>query len=101
VASHFITPPAEGVSASVQINIQNQGTSSLLNVPVTVTTPSGTTDLTVPSLAPGAVKSFNLSLPNSAFKNGASVTVSSHITGSDAVLYNNQRSTTYSPPPAP
>jgi hypothetical protein len=101
VASHFITPPAEGSSASVQVNIQNQGTTSLLNIPVTVTTPSGVTELTVASLAPGAVKSFNLSLPNSAFKNGAAVTVSSHITGADAVLYNNQRSTTYSPPPAP
>jgi hypothetical protein len=101
VASHFITPPAEGSSASVQVNIQNQGTASLLNIPVIVTTPSGVTELTVPSLAPGAVKSFNLSLPNSAFKNGAAVTVSSRITGADAVLYNNQRSTTYSPPPEP
>lgn len=101
VASHFIKPPAEGSSASVQVNIQNQGTASLLNIPVIVTTPSGVTELTVPSLAPGAVKSFNLSLPNSALKNGAAVTVSSQITGADAVLYNNQRSTTYSPLPAP
>lgn len=97
VASHYITPPGQGTSANVQVNIQNQGTASLLNVPVTVTTPSGVTELVVPSLAPGAVKSFTIGLSNSLFSDNSKVTVSSVIPTADAVDFNNQRSTTYTP----
>lgn len=101
VASNYITPPQTGSIAQVQVNIQNQGTTSLSNVPVKVTTPSGVTELTVPSLAPGAVKSFTIGLSNSLFANGNKVSVTSQIGNSDAVLYNNYRTTTYSPPPTP
>ncbi|PAW60128.1 MAG: hypothetical protein B9S37_10760 [Verrucomicrobiia bacterium Tous-C3TDCM] len=98
-ASHLITPPRTGVAANVQVNIQNQGTATLTNVPVEVTTPSGTSILSVPSLGAGEVKSFTLSLPNATFANGASVSVSSSIKATDAVYKNNTRTTTYSPPP--
>jgi uncharacterized membrane protein len=98
-ASHLITPPSTGVAANVQVNIQNQGTATLTNVPVEVITPSGTSILSVPSLGAGEVKSFTLSLPNAAFANGASVSVSSTIKATDAVYKNNVRTTTYSPPP--
>ena len=101
VASNVISPPTNTDSASVQVNIQNQGTTTLMNVPVQVTTPSGVKDLTVSSLAPGAVKSFTIPLSNSSFDKGASVSVSSRISSQDAVLFNNQRTTTYSPAPAP
>lgn len=101
VASNYITAPATGSAAQVQVNIQNQGTATLSNVPVTVTTPTGVTQLTVPSLAPGAVKSFTIGLSNSLFANGKSVAVTTEIGNRDAVLYNNYRTTTYSPPPAP
>jgi uncharacterized membrane protein len=87
------------VAANVQVNIQNQGTATLTNVPVEVITPSGTSMLSVPSLGAGEVKSFTLSLPNAAFANGASVSVSSTINVTDAVYKNNVRTTTYSPPP--
>lgn len=100
-ASNFITPPMPGSVAQVQVNIQNQGTSTLSNVPVTVTTPSGVTQLTVSSLAPGAVKSYNIGLSNSLFANGKSVNVTTQIGNPDAVPINNYRSTTYTPPPAP
>lgn len=101
VASNYITPPQTGSIAQVQVNIQNQGTAPLSNVPVTVTTPSGVTQLTVPSLAPGAVKSFTIGLSNSLFANGKKVAVTTEIGNRDAVLYNNVRTTTYSPPPVP
>jgi hypothetical protein len=101
VASHFISPPVTGKSAQVQVNIQNQGTTTLSNVPVSVTTSSGVTQLTVPSLAPGAVKSFTIGLPNSAFSDGKSVTVKSQISTNDSVISNNYRSTTYTPPVQP
>jgi hypothetical protein len=101
VASNYITPPQPGSIAQVQVNIQNQGTATLSNVPVTVTTPSGVTHLTVASLSPGAVRSFSIGLSNSLFANGKSVTVTTAIDSRDAVLYNNNRSTTYSLPPAP
>jgi hypothetical protein len=97
-ASHLITPPSTGIAANVQVNIQNQGTATLTNVPVEVTTPSGTSQLSVPSLGAGEVKSFTFSLPNAAFANGASVSVTSTIKATDAVLNNNARTTTYSPP---
>ena len=100
-ASNVITPPQAGSIAQVQVNIQNQGTTTLSNVPVTVTSPSGVTNLTVPSLAPGAVKSYQIGLSNSLFANGQSVKVTTQIGSSDAVLYNNLRTTTYSPPPTP
>ncbi len=101
VASNYITPPQTGSVAEVQVNIQNQGTATLSNVPVTVTTPSGVTNLSVSSLAPGAVKSFTIGLSNSLFANGKSVVVQTQIGSGDAVLYNNYRTTTYTPPPAP
>lgn len=101
VASNYITPPQTGSSANVQVNIQNQGTTTLSNVPVTVTTPSGVTNLVVPSLAPGAVKSFTIGLSNSSFANGKGVEVQTQIGTNDAVQYNNYRSTTYTAPPAP
>jgi hypothetical protein len=100
-ASNFITPPVPGGTAQVQVNIQNQGTTTLSNVPVSVTTPSGVTNLTVPSLAPGAVKSYNIGLSNSLFANGQSVKVTTQIGNNDAVPSNNLRSTNYSPPPKP
>jgi hypothetical protein len=101
VASNYITPPQTGSVAEVQVNIQNQGTATLSNVPVTVTTPSGVTNLSVSSLAPGAVKSFTIGLSNSLFSNGNSVVVQTQIGSGDAVLYNNYRTTTYTPPPSP
>lgn len=100
-ASNYITPPQPGSIAQVQVNIQNQGTTTLSNVPVSVTTPSGVTHLTVPSLAPGAVKSYRIGLSNSLFANGKSVNVTTQIGSPDAVLLNNSRTTTYSPPPTP
>lgn len=100
-ASNYITPPQSGSIAQVQVNIQNQGTTTLSNVPVTVTTPTGVTNLTVPSLAAGAVKSYQIGLSNSLFANGQTVKVTTQIGSADAVLFNNVRTTTYSPPPAP
>ncbi len=100
-ASNYITPPQQGSIAQVQVNIQNQGTTTLSNVPVTVTTPSGVTNLMVPSLAPGAVKSYQIGLSNSLFANGQSVKVTTQIGSPDAVPFNNVRTTTYSPPPTP
>jgi hypothetical protein len=100
-ASNFIMPPQQGASAQVQVNIQNQGTATLSNVPVTVTTPSGVTQISVPSLAPGAVRSYTVSLPNSLFANGQPVQVTTQIGMQDALPFNNVRTTTYSVPPAP
>lgn len=100
-ASNFIMPPQTGASAQVQVNIQNQGTATLSNVPVTVTTPSGVTQISVSSLAPGAVKSYNITLPNSLFANGQPVQVTTQIGMQDALPFNNVRTTTYSVPPAP
>lgn len=91
VASMVITPPRSGKSAQVQVNVQNQGTAPVGNLPLEVRTPGGTSSLMVPLMAPGEVKSFTIGLPNAAFANGASVQVQSSIVSDDAFFWNNQR----------
>ncbi len=97
VASLYITEPGSDGRASVQVNIQNQGTQTLSNVPVQVVTPAGTTTLNVPSLAPGAVRSFELSLPDDAFDHPAGFTIDARIKYSDDVQRNDTRQTIYLP----
>ena len=97
VASHYITDPSNTNQASVQVNIQNQGTQTLSNIPVQVTTPAGTTMLNVASLAPSAVRSFELPLPNDAFDNPAGFTIDTRIKYSDDVQRNDTRQTIYLP----
>lgn len=91
VASMVITPPRSGKSAQVQVNVQNQGTAAVGNLPLEVRTPGGTSSLMVPLMAPGEVKSFTIGLPNAAFANGASVQVQGSIASDDAYFWNNQR----------
>ena len=47
VASQVIQAPTATSPATAQINIQNQGTTELRNVPVQITTPAGTTQVTI------------------------------------------------------
>jgi hypothetical protein len=97
VASQVITPPKDGKSAQVQVNIQNQGTSAVSQVPLRVQTLSGVTSLMATNMAPGEVKTFTIPLPHAAFQKGAAVSVQSVIESNDAFLWNNQRRHSYRP----
>ncbi|MBK1831546.1 S8 family serine peptidase [Verrucomicrobiaceae bacterium R5-34] len=80
---------------TVLVTVQNQGTETLINSPVTITSPSGTEHLNVSSLAPGETQTFEV--PISIPASGAAVSVSSSvtITSGDADISNNARSTSY------
>lgn len=45
---------------TLQVTVQNQGTATLFNVPVQVTTPGGTSTMNVTSLAPGKTQTFDI-----------------------------------------
>lgn len=97
VASHFLIQPTNGTSARVQINIQNQGTQTLSNLPIQVTTPAGTAQLTVASLAPLAVRSFELPIPNDALDHPEGFTIDTRIKQADDVQRNDTRQTLFQP----
>ena len=61
----------------VWVTIQNQGTETLINSPVNITTSAGTKNLNISSLAPGEIQTFNIPvlLPH----NGDPVTLSSSV----------------------
>lgn len=97
VASQVITPPTKDSPASVQVNIQNQGTVALTNVPVTIATPSGQYTRIVQTLAPNQVKSFDIPLSNAPFEQGQTVSITTSISTADHQAANNQRTTSWLP----
>jgi Subtilase family len=97
VASQVIATPSNGRDGSLQVNIQNQGTAPLLNIPVTVNLPTGARQVTVSSLNPGKVQSFNFPLSRSVFANNKLVSIFTEILQTDQRSNNNQRRTTYIP----
>jgi len=59
VTSQFLVPAANNTSLpKVLVTIQNQGTETLINSPVTITTPSGSQSINISSLAAGEIQSF-------------------------------------------
>lgn len=80
---------------TVLVTVQNQGTETLINSPLTITSPSGVQQLNVSSLSPGQTQTFQVPIFIPA--NGAPVTVSSSVTSAsgDQDYSNNNRSTSY------
>lgn len=80
---------------TVYVTVQNQGTETLINSPVTITSPSGTQQLNVSSLSPGQTQTFQIPIAIPA--NGDAVTVSSSVTSTagDQDGSNNSRSTSF------
>jgi hypothetical protein len=100
VASQVIYPASGNEFGSVEVNVQNQGTSTLANVPFSVTTPTGVSQFSVNTLAPGAVHTVRVPLPAPLFLTGMEVGVFSQITRPDMDAGNNVRRTVFTPPTA-
>jgi subtilisin family serine protease len=100
VASQVIYPASGNESGSVEVNVQNQGTSPLANIPFSVATPAGVSQFSVNTLAPGAVHTVRVPLPAPLFLAGAEVGVYSQITRPDMDARNNARKTVFTPPAA-
>jgi Subtilase family len=97
VASQVINPPVGSKPASAQINIQNQGTTDLRNVPVQITTPAGSFQVSIPLIRPNQVTSYDIAIDSALFQNKSPVSVSASIPQQDNQSANNQRTTTWLP----
>jgi uncharacterized membrane protein len=82
----------------VEVNVQNQGTSALNNILLSVTTPTGVSKFSVNTLEPGAVHTLRLDLPSALFGSNAPVTVQSDIPQQDIDIRNNTRRSVFTKP---
>lgn len=95
VASQVIYPSNGNAAGSVEVNVQNQGTSTLNNILLSVTIPTGVSKFSVNTLDPGAVHTVHLDLPSALFGSGADVSVYSEITKPDSYPRNNTRKSVF------
>jgi hypothetical protein len=94
-SNHVIT--GNGGQPQLQVTVQNRGTTTLINTPVEVTTPAGTTSLNITTLQAGDIATFNLPLSLS----GGSAVIQSRVQVngvSDLKPSNNRRTDVYTPP---
>lgn len=88
----LVNPETPGGLPEVWVTIQNQGTETLINSPVSISSPSGEQNLNISSLAPGQTQTFQIPL-NLPF-NGEPATVTTQVqtSESDANASDNSRS---------
>ena len=90
IASHYIAPADDTSSRDqVLVTIQNQGTTELNGVPITVTTNTGEHKIESGFIPPGATETFHLPLNFVPLLNGGSVQIRSRI-DSDAFQNDNE-----------
>jgi len=97
ISSQFLIAPETAASLpEVWITIQNQGTETLINSPVSITTPTGTQNLNISSLAAGKTRTFRI--PVTLPYNGNEVEVTSRVLSKegDQDQSNNTRSNYFS-----
>ncbi len=90
IASNHFTTNEQG-QPMVQVTIENRGTTQIINAPVTVNTPSGTQQMNITSLQPGAIQTFELPLPNTTDTVRVDSTVRVSNGGADQNVSNNSR----------
>lgn len=97
IASNFVTT-GNGGQPQLQVTVQNRGTTTLVNAPVVVTTPSGTTTLNITTLQAGHITTFNL--PLSLTDGNAVLQSRVEVSGGifDLKPSNNRRTDVYTPP---
>ena len=97
IASNFVST-GNGGQAQLQVTVQNRGTTTLVNAPVEVTTPAGTTTLNITTLQAGDIATFNLPLSFT----GESAIIQSRVQVSgginDLKPSNTRRTDVYTPP---
>lgn len=101
VASQVFHPPADGTVPSVEVNIQNRGTQTLLTLPVQISTPANVSQFSIPVLEPGKVHTLRVPVPAPLFGTGFTLSAHTQILRADRNPQNNGRSNTYLAPKAP
>lgn len=103
VASNHLTSNATG--SVMQVIVENRGTESVVNSPVTVTTPSGSYQMNVGSLSPGQTKVLEVPWYPTTYPQGAAHTITSEVSlslgNSDLDPSNNRRVDVVLPAEAP
>ena len=93
-ANHVIT--GNGGQYQVQVTVQNRGTTTLVNTPLEVTTPSGTSTLNITTLQPGDFTTFTL--PLAVTGDGAVIQSRVAVSGAnDLKPSNNRRTDVFTP----
>lgn len=95
-SNHVITDP--NGRHQVQVTVQNRGTTLLVNTPVEVTTPSGTTTMNITTLQPGDIATFTLPLSFASTSATIQSRVQTNSGNKDFNPFNNRRSDTFTPP---
>jgi hypothetical protein len=97
IASNFVST-GNGGQSQLQVTVQNRGTTTLVNAPVEVITPAGTTTLNITTLQAGDITTFTLPLSFT----GESAIIQSRVQVSgginDLKPSNNRRTDVYTPP---
>jgi hypothetical protein len=95
IAANYVTTTANG-QTQLQVVIQNRGTATLVNAPVQVTTPAGTSTMYVSTLQAGDITTFTLPLTITE----AGARVQSQVSGGawDIKPSNNRRTDGFSAP---
>ncbi|WP_052572892.1 S8 family serine peptidase [Haloferula sp. BvORR071] len=100
IAANYVTTTPNG-QMQLQVTVQNRGTAMMVNTPVQVTTPAGTSNMNITTLKPGDVTTF--SLPFNFVDGGAKVQsqVMNSSGSTDIKPSNNRRTDVYAAPSTP
>ena len=83
IASQVLVPPSStSTLPQVLVTVQNRGTETLINSPLTINSPTGTQTINISSLAPGAIQTYPV--PVLLPFDDTAVTVSSSVTTTEA-----------------
>ncbi len=97
IAANYVTTTANG-QLQLQVVVENRGTATMINSPVQVTTPGGTSTMNITNLLPGHITTFTLPLQMT--EDGAKVQSQVQVTngGNDIKPSNNRRTDVYAAP---
>ena len=97
ITSQVLVPSTDPTSLpQVLVTVQNQGTETLINSPVSITSPTGTQILNISSLAPGQIQTFPVLVRLPPGDNPITVSSSVQTTEIDKNTSNNTQSTSFS-----
>lgn len=97
VTSQILVPANDTSSIpQVLVTVQNQGTETLINSPISITSPTGTQKLNISSLAPGQIQTFPVPIILPPSGDPVSVSTSVQTLEEDKDPVNNNRSNSYS-----
>lgn len=104
LASNYLGTGSSGQPV-LQVTVENRGTTTVFNAPVTVTTPWGTSNFSIGSLPSGKIQTFELPLYSGALSSPDGTPVESTVTlssgGDDLIPSNNRRSDVLPPAETP